>query len=359
LVLGSFCHGTPIFSNFKTSIMNKAVNPHGSLRQDIPAAYTINKVPYHYQVTDYGCGDASTQMVLQYLGTYVDQLTLTNVLRTSWWEGTLSTDIVRGGHFSIMSSAVGSQFENISVPSGYPGYPLGYAGYWKDDTQDWLETIKILISSNIPVIVLMHFEPNGTNDGHYRVVVGYNDNNNTIIMNDPWDRGYPTIAHWSYSDFLEAWNYVEPDSPRINPFFGACIMPWIIETSSSSIKSQAIVKASFIYPCLTGFDCTMYPTTNVVVAIELDSFNMFIQSGPLNYFFPLVNSGDPAQQVSWNIVCNGNCNGMTYTVKVRAIVQYTEAATYCCNTTSGEEINYASYTYVDMIGGSVSAEILA
>jgi hypothetical protein len=50
---------------------------------------------------------------------------------------------------------------------GYPNRHVGLAAFYHDSQQDWLHELKELIAMDIPVIVLMHFLPNGTNDGFF------------------------------------------------------------------------------------------------------------------------------------------------------------------------------------------------
>ncbi len=135
----------------------------------IPPVWRID-VPYHRQITDFCCGDASLQMVLQYWDPTVrysifgevvkisfpiskvsliskaniSQNDIMNVMRTSEQQGTLSVDIVRGAQFSVLSSAVGILYQNITVVNGYPGKPLGLAAFWHDSTAPWIQNLKVI-----------------------------------------------------------------------------------------------------------------------------------------------------------------------------------------------------------------------
>lgn len=65
-----------------------------------PSSHLIKNVPYHRQNTDYACGDASMQMVLNYWNPiYVSQSSIMDVMRTTTNQGTLSLDTVRGAQF--------------------------------------------------------------------------------------------------------------------------------------------------------------------------------------------------------------------------------------------------------------------
>ncbi len=53
------------------------------------AEVLVHNVPYHRQVTEYSCGDASMQMLLHWSGADIDQRAIIDVMRTSPYEGTL------------------------------------------------------------------------------------------------------------------------------------------------------------------------------------------------------------------------------------------------------------------------------
>jgi len=73
----------------------------------------------------------------------------------------------------ICSSAVGDLYPEIAPINGFPGHRVGYAAFDYDSQTPWLEEVKVLIASNIPVICEMWFDDLDT-VGHFRVVVGYN-----------------------------------------------------------------------------------------------------------------------------------------------------------------------------------------
>jgi len=335
----------------------------------IPEKYIIQTVPYHFQITDYGCGDASLEMVLNYFGPDINQLSIADVMRTSEEFGTLSVDIVRGGHFSPISSSVGIQFPNVSLSNGYLNTSFGLSSFWRDSDEFWLDSLKVLIANDVPVIILMHFAPNGTNDGHFRVVVGYDDINNQIIMNDPWNRdNNPPIAVWSYADFQNAWYYFEPASPRTRPYFGAVLMPWIIDSqvTKGSTANTYNIDSTILYPCPQPFNCSQYPSQNVLISLQYDIQSLTIQSSSsslspnspssMSFFFPSLNAGF-AVEILWTIQCLiESCSGMELSIKATGIVMNTTPSTFCCNSTSENlknisSINYQQYSYTDIIGG--------
>ena len=56
----------------------------------------------------------------------MNQYSLANIARTSAAIGTSGLDIVRTGHFSILSASSGLGFPEFTLPNGIPGKPLGY-----------------------------------------------------------------------------------------------------------------------------------------------------------------------------------------------------------------------------------------
>jgi len=72
-----------------------------------------------------------------------------------------------------------------------------------------LEDVRSLVSQNKPVIVRQYANMNNklyTKIGHYRVVVGYNDEKQIMYVNDP---DQPDIFPISYRDFLEFWDMTD------------------------------------------------------------------------------------------------------------------------------------------------------
>jgi hypothetical protein len=53
------------------------------------AALLLPNVPYHRQITEFSCGDATVEMLLHWSGMDVDQRAIIDVMRTSNYEGTL------------------------------------------------------------------------------------------------------------------------------------------------------------------------------------------------------------------------------------------------------------------------------
>jgi len=313
----------------------------------IPSSHFI-QIPYHRQNTEYSCGDASLEMVLHYFGPDIKQETIVDVMRTTD-QGTLSLDMVRGAQFSIISSSIGKTFPSASVNNGYPQRSLGFGAFWYDSQQSWLNQLKQIIANDFPVIVLMHFDANDTG-GHFRVVVGYDDNKQQITMNDPWDRdGYPRIAVWSYSKFLTCWNYTEKFSERINPYFGVGIFPWSLSISSTlGMNKMLTIKSRVNYPCFEPFDCSQFPADNVLVSLQFPNngpYDMEIQSNQVANIGRL--NGGHTSSTSWIVMCNSTCSGVTGIVEAKGFIAGSVPLSYVSTTEF-----YPSYNYVDVIGAS-------
>jgi len=75
--------------------------------------------------------------------------------------------------FIFLSSAVGDLYPDVTPINGFPGHQLGYAAFDYDSQTPWLDDLKVLVASNIPVICLTHYSHEDPG-GHFRVVVGYN-----------------------------------------------------------------------------------------------------------------------------------------------------------------------------------------
>ena len=123
----------------------------------------------------------------------------------------------------------------------------------------------------MPIIILMNYELNDLG-GHFRVAVGYDENNQTITLHDPWGRdGQPRIPSFfvfsiysppstcyylclisvdnvtfSYNDFVTLWNYTETAAVPQGPFFGAMIAPFEIQTQVFKKPSGKLPSPPFL-----------------------------------------------------------------------------------------------------------------
>ena len=90
----------------------------------------------------------------------------------------------------------------------------------------------------------MHFQSFTEQDGHFRVVVGFDHSG--IYLHDPWDRSasagmfgasepplvadnitQPRLVRYDHAHFCALWNYSEINgNATYSPYFGAVMIPW-------------------------------------------------------------------------------------------------------------------------------------
>ena len=115
------------------------------------------KLPYFKQETDYYCGPASLQMILDYFGKHISQKTLARRLKTNVEDGT--------DHFDLIRVATENNL------------------YCYVNQNSFLQEIFHFLSRDLPVVIDF-MEPDG-NEAHYAVVIGHD--HETLIVNDPWN----------------------------------------------------------------------------------------------------------------------------------------------------------------------------
>jgi hypothetical protein len=190
----------------------------------LPRAHTIAGVLNHRQLNGLHCGSAAVEIALDYQGPDTSQREIADVARASS-EGTWTFDIVRAGHFSLLSAAQGRFYPHAAPLAGYSGRGLGYAAFGHSAQAPWFDELKGLIAQDMPVILLMWYAPDPDSGGHYRVLVGYDDDLEVVYFVDPWDRDLGHVVNpdgtvtWTYADFAVGWDY---GASGIDvPYFGA------------------------------------------------------------------------------------------------------------------------------------------
>ena len=136
--------------------------------------FYVYGVPYVYQGPTYLCGPASLSMVLNYWGHNVTM------------EG--------------IASQIYDPQKRLTTMDNMTLYPQTL-GFNTESTEGSISYIEINIQKGIPLIVLQKLSLQDSY-GHYRVVVGYNAKNNTLIVFDPiLGKNYLL----SYNVFMELW----------------------------------------------------------------------------------------------------------------------------------------------------------
>jgi hypothetical protein len=310
----------------------------------------------------YDCGIASLQMVFNYWFPQLnaDQHYLSNIARTSQEVGTAATDMIRAGHFSVLSSTAGYAWPNYTLQNGLPGKPLGFASFGYDQTF-WLDDLKECLASNIPVIVLMLYDNLPSDGGHYRVAVGYDDVNQTITLHDPWGRNnQPHNITYTYDEFTYLWNYtqnpVKFGDPK-GPFFGLILSPFEINTqisqptmSKENGTESVMIFATATYPIMPPFDQDpnnlAYVASNVIMSLQITNTT---NSAIVDTYSQSTNLGSlqpgASTKAAWEVTCVPSCSGFEAVVEVRGIV----SGSVPFAVLQKKEL-YPPYQYVDVIG---------
>ncbi len=320
----------------------------------LPSSHFIANVPWHEQMNGLFCGPASLQIVFDYWGPAPAQKAIANVARSSSI-GTWSYDIQRAGHFSLLSAAQGSFFPNEVPTAGFPERPLGYASFSYAAPTFWLAELKALIAADIPVIMLMHYAPDGTGGGHYRVAIGYDDAQGVLYFSDPWGRdlkylpGLPGVIAWTYAEVATGWNYVAYGTPQ--PFFGVALMPWKVDVQTKGqmkVGNTITVTASVTYPCPAPFSPLQFPASDASASLALPAGLSLLGAQTV----ALGNMGaGTTKTVSWQVrVDQVPAAGAALTVQAGGLVS---GAVPEANWT-GQSQSYPPYSYTDLIGGSGS-----
>lgn len=162
------------------------------------APKNLIKIPMTRQASDFTCGVAAVQSVMQYYG-------------DEYHEGGLSKELQP-------SETDGTAYQQIKKIATNKGYQVKI--YYNMSLQE----LKTLIDKGLPVIVLLQAWPNKKviyahdwDDGHYAVAIGYDKQN--IYFMDP-----STLGNYTYistNEFLTRWHDMDKKEKVIH--FGMTI----------------------------------------------------------------------------------------------------------------------------------------
>ena len=309
-------------------------------------------VPWHQQMNGLFCGEGVLEVVYDYWGADIDQKQIANVARSSS-AGTWSSDIVRAGHFSNLSSAQGRFFPHDIPTAGYPERALGYASFPYSSDKFWLDGLKALIAADIPVILLMTFEPDG-GGGHYRTAIGYNDTIGKVYFSDPWGRdqnhqtNWTGITAWSYQELQSGWNYTAEGEDH--PNWGMIMMPWQISIKTSgefNPGTTVTINAEISYPCPKPFDSSLFPAKDTKAVIALPE-GMRLVSGSNTILLGEMSAGS-SKKASWKAAIDQTVAGKEVKLTAYGIVSgHVPEARW-----TGVQKSYPPYDYSDIIGGEM------
>lgn len=171
------------------------------------------------------------------------------------------------------------------------------------------------------------------------MIIGYDDEEGKIWMNDPWGRNTSEIQIWPYWDFFSAWNYTEQYAP--GAYFGALVAPWQISVSQQQNGNSIDLQVNTNYPCFPPFDCTQYASTDTMGHIST-STNLEV-IGPSLLKLGNFDAGT-SKNLSWKLK-HKDSNPAKVHVKVAGLIKghAPEAPT--------GNVTFPAYNYQDEIGG--------
>lgn len=199
--------------------------------------YIIPGVPYIRQ-KPYWCGPASLAMVLNYWGLNISQ-------------DEIATEIYRPD-------------DKLTYISDMVKYPRSLGFYAKAITGS-IDILKNYIIADIPLIVLQKFSI--TNPyGHYRVVIGFDDNEHILYVLDP-AIGKQTI---SYDEFIELW---KPGSTFTVTNWTLIIYPRTCSTIITKTLTETEICTSILtYTKTEIFTETEFVGTTITVTSRIQEF---------------------------------------------------------------------------------------
>jgi uncharacterized protein YvpB len=324
----------------------------------------VLNVPYHRQVTTYSCGDASAEMMLNYYGVDVDQYAIIDVARTTNTAGSLVVDIDRALRFSKMSSPplVGNlvPYPGKLPTKGYTGRPYGLiTSVQRNNRTCWIEDLKAVVQGGNPVGVLMFFDLTPPREGHFRVVIGYDESSGNFTLLDPWDRqDTPRVRSFSPDYFCQLWNHSETDYVTGHKYapFAAVYVDQISITNTSITRSSAngidqmTVQATASYKqCILPFECPTLDSPTAMITLP-DGWST---PEPKQLLAQTWNSGSSAL-LTWKMTRSGvpttsAAIDLVATIHVGGIVSGTIPPR------TGWNISFVDpgYSYQDLIGNSI------
>ncbi|MHB8894006.1 MAG: DUF5719 family protein [Candidatus Geothermincolia bacterium] len=261
-----------------------------------PPAYDITDVPYYKQLTDWWCGPASLEMIFDYFGPDIDQGEIAGVSDQGAAYGVYASELARAAQFS-------SQSVSIQDPAlrGYTGRSIGYGmayAFWENGSalyEKRYTDLKELVSQNIPVLALTWYSTTA-HSGHFRVVKGYNDSLNALIVHDPWYEGDPSGPDvvFNQTEFVDnLWTY----SDR----WAMIAAPWTVNVykPTTVLANQVFtVSADVAYRgpvSLAG----QYAASNPTATLQASGFQ--VVGGDVNQAIAGIGASGSSGSVSWNV----------------------------------------------------------
>jgi hypothetical protein len=290
-----------------------------------PASYVIPAMPYHFQITDWYCGPAALQMIMDWLGQEVGQHNIADVANDVVGMGTYSDDMRRAAHFSGRSVA-------IQDPSlqGYTERQLGYACMAEAFLTNQGQRLKNTVYAQFPVFTLTWYS-GAHSAGHYRVVKGFDDSLDVFVIDDPWYAG--TLCG---PDLLIDQTFFVSDLWAYSGHWCMVVTPWLLRPTAAASVAEGdtfTVDLKVLYPGPTRFG-NQYLCTSCEATISLSS-GLALAGGSPTVALADMASGD-STSVSWDVVAVGPPGAWGMAFQSQGIL-------------SGSSGSYPSYN--DSIGG--------
>lgn len=315
---------------------------------ETPPSVCMLNVPYHVQQTEHWCGYACLEMVFDYYGVDIPQSEIVAV------EGLTQTNTLPAFVSGFLPEA---QFSNLSTSAtrykghlitGYIERGLGYVAFRYTSDTPWLDQLKTLIAAGYPVMVHTWFDLSETAP-HWRVVIGYDDINQQMILNDPWGRGKSGYApgemgpdeHISYTDFVKLWSITMDFN---SPYNAVLVTPWSVSVNAPSsvvAGSTFAVKVTVTYNCPAPFDKTQFPASLTETILNLPSGFTMAAGENATKDIGLLHAGDVVK-LSWKVVAANKPGQYGFSIQSGGVVSGFDAY---------------GVVYSDVIGGEVTATI--
>lgn len=336
----------------------------------LPSYCKIEGVPLYQQIDAKGCGAVSLQMIFDFYGPFIDQREIYNAARSG---GTTLPDMARAGQFSSLSTTAGDRWPNHIV-TGYTGRSLGYAAFYYAADEPWLDELKNIVAQGYPVAVLVYWLPDYIGGDHYRVIVGYDDEEGVLLINDGWSREFKMDSDYqgstsqmanpqawdtefgnfkmTYEDFITTWRCPTTRWGVPDKAYGAVLVtPWEIDLSvPDSLKPQKEFKivATVKYPCVAPFGSPLFPTfdaSDVSAHIQIGDGLRLVTEPEQN----LPGGLKAGESATFEWILLGKKEGGSTEVKV--------TVSGLVSGSLGAWKDYPAYSYVDLIGGETSTVI--
>ncbi|UCE20221.1 MAG: C39 family peptidase [Gemmatimonadota bacterium] len=318
---------------------NRRRVPHTEDRKriDLPPAYIISNVPFHYQETGWYCGEACLQMLFDYYGPLISQEDIGDAANEDPSYGTYRDDLLRAAHFSSISTAI----QNPSL-IGYRERELGYEAteaWWSDpEHQEFrYEDLKHLICQDYPIILGTWGNISHTSR-HYRLLTGYNDSLEVFIFHDPWPDNGP--------DFYIPQGILVDNLWLVSDRWGCFVAPWLLTMNvPDQVSTQTVftVSCSVTYLGPSLFE-GQYVAADAQVTLSLPQGYMYEEMAPTQ-MCPSIGPSGTQGAVSWTVRSPASSSVFdTIRVQAKGLIQgFTES--------------YGPYS--DWIGGTASSVITA